>query len=178
MDAPQSGPREVGDTASFSSGVFHAALCDQVPHGGLGKAHDPVSEKTAVFVVEVSVDQPCDSLGEGALDLPYGVGERLVVEGARTEQQAESSFVLGDEVEVRLEPSGHLGMGTGRIRSRLEDDVAQTGAYVGEQLEEEVVLRGEVLVEHGLGDAGRFCDRGHRCAVEAGYGEHVEGRVQ
>ena len=54
----------------------------------------------------------------------------------------------------------------------------QLRAGVVEELAVERALAREVLVEHRLGDAGRFRDLVHRRVVEAGAREHLTGDVE
>ena len=107
-------------------------------------------------------------VGEHAVD---HVRELGVVARRRTEEQPERGAVVLDEVEVRgealLDP-GAAGLDAG---GRLGEHFEQAPTHVLQHGDEQRPLRREVLVEDGLGDAGRQREVVHRRGVEAALRE-------
>ena len=83
-----------------------------------------------------------------------------------------------DEPEERPEPESDLVRGVGGLGRGLGDRLEQLRADVVEELEVERPLRGDVLIEHRLGDPGRVGDVVHRGLVEAVLGEQPEGHPE
>jgi hypothetical protein len=105
------------------------------------------------------------------------LGELGVVPGARAEQHPEGVGALGHEAEVG--PEAGLDLAARALGGRgLEDGFLELAADVDEQLREQLPLRREVLVEHGLGDPGRLGDLVHRGAAVAVCGEHGQCPVE
>ena len=83
-------------------------------------------------------------------------------------------MVVLDPLEVGGEPGFGLRLAVQRAGGGLGDGLEELAADLVEQREVELALRGEVLVQHRLGDAGRVGHVVHRRAVEALAGEHLE----
>ena len=118
-----------------------------------------------VSAIELSTD--AGELGE--LGIPAGSG---------AEQHLERVGVVAHEVEVGAEPVLDLLVGTGGIAGRLGDRLAEVSPDVGQELDEQLALRAEVLVEHRLGDPGGLGDVVHRRCVESVLGEHADRSAQ
>ena len=92
--------------------------------------------------------------------------------------QEERGGVVGDPAEVgRGSPLG-LRAAVGGVGGGLGDRREQPVADLVEQRPVQLALGLEVLVQHGLGDAGRLGDVVHRGVVVAGPGEDLEGDVE
>ena len=149
-----------------------------MPARRLGHADQGVRQYPAVLGGAFDLDQLADGVGGVVQDLVDDAGELGVVAGRRAEQQPERGAVVGDEPEVGAEAlldAFPAGVGPA---GRLGQLVQELAADVGEQLDEQRPLRREVLVEHGLGDAGRGGDVVHGGGGEAAGREHVARDVE
>ena len=116
---------------------------------------------------------------DGVLDPAHLVGELLVAPGAAAEQEEERLAVVGHPVEVGGRSPARPGPAAWpALAVALAMASEQPGALLVEQGEVELALGGEVLVEHGLGDAGGLGHLVHRRGVEAVAGEHLERDVE
>ena len=174
VDSPQPRPREIGHLCREQVGVELEVLVDPVPARALGQTDEAIRQVAAMRGLDVGVDQGRDRLGDGVLDRSHCSRELFVSPGTASEQQDERRALFSDEVEVGLEAALDLLVRRSRLGGGLADRGHQPIADVAEQLEVEASLRGEVLVQHGLGDPGCGCDVVHRGGVEALRGEHVE----
>ena len=104
----------------------------------------------------------------------HGLGELLVALGAAAEQQQEGVPVVGHPAEVGEEAPLDLGVRRAGLDRGLADGVAQPAADLLEQGQVQLPLRAEVLVQHGLGDAGGVGHVVHGRAVEALAGEDLQ----
>ncbi len=142
----------------------------------LGEAEDAVGQDETAGVVEpLDLDQVGDEPGDSGLDGGHLPGEVGVDANSLAEQEPELVTLLVDEAEVGGEAELDLLPGRAGPARRLVDDLRQPGPHLPEQLEEEVALRGEVLVEHRLGDPGFGGHRVHRGGLEPVGREDGEG---
>ena len=150
------------------------------PCADLGHSHQRDGQQPGLGVGQagVLVDHRGDHRGALAGDPVDALADRGLVGQVGLEHQPEGAGVAGDvleeDVHGRRDP---LLVVVGRLQRRtaVVDDVVARGV---EQGEVEVELAGEVLVEHGLGDAGAVGDVVHGGSVEALGDEDLEGRLE
>ena len=111
-------------------------------------------------------------------DPAHGPAELLVAARGAAVQQHERVVVLGDPAEVGAEAELGAAAAVGGVGRAGGDGVQHARPDVVEQGLEQLALGLEVLVQHGLGDAGGVGDVVHRRVVVPGAGEHVEGDVE
>ena len=87
-------------------------------------------------------------------------------------------MVLGDPAEVGAEAELGAGAAVGGAGRAVGMAVQHARPDLVEQRQVQVALGLEVLVEHGLGDAGGLGDVVHRRLVVPGSGEHLERDVE
>jgi len=153
-------------------------MSEQSPAGSFGEADEAVSDEASRVVVDIGGDQRCDSgCGIGG-DGAHLLGERGIVARCSAEQQSESVEVGSNPPEVGAEPPNGGVLAVDSIGSGLVDGGAHTSTDLIEERREEIIFRIKMLVEHRFGDAGRFGNVVHGCAVETSGGEHLEGDVE
>ena len=84
-------------------------------------------------------------------------------------------MVVGNPSEIGAEAEFGGGLAIDRIGGGFVDARSQAVADVFEQRRVQIALRVEVLVQHGLRDAGGIGDVVHGTTVEAGLREDLEG---
>ena len=137
-----------------------------------------VRQHPAMFVGSGDLDEFGDHVGCGlhhAFDDP---GELGIGADRRAEQQPEPGPAVGDVAEVG-EEAGLVAL-PGRLDAvrHGRERVEELASGVFEQFDVQRALAREVLVEHGLGDAGGVGDVVHRRRVETRRREHLTGDVE
>ena len=110
-----------------------------------------------VYLVLEAVQEAVQDVLYGGLQLPgpLGMGQDLV------DDEPRQLPVGGDEVEMPFYAlADSLLQGQVLVADGAQDDVAQLAYLVRDNAFEEVVLRAEVVVEHGVGHSRRFGDGG------------------
>ena len=105
-------------------------------------------------------------------------GVSLVTTGPGAEEDLERVGLVVREPEVRPEAVLDLLAWAARVGRGLRDRVAQLGADIGQELDEELPLGREVLVQHGLRHARRLGHVVHRRGVVAVLREDGHRGVQ
>ena len=140
--------------ASTAGSSRRAVVGEGVATRCLGDADERVREHPTVLGGALDLDEQRDRIGGLVEDPLDDLRELGVVAGRGPEQHAERRLVPRHEAEVRGEPGLHALAPRGRRLRRLGQQAEQLVTDVLEELDEQRPLRREVLVQHGLRDAG------------------------
>jgi hypothetical protein len=75
VDAPETGPRQVGDLPGQDVGVEVEVFGHPEPARPLGHAHQAEGQRAPVVGIDVGLDELGDRGGEVVLDPAHGIGE-------------------------------------------------------------------------------------------------------
>src|SRR5260221_1012689 len=178
--AADSSPGKPGEELLGGLLGYGAVGAEPVPGADLSHADQRHAEQVCLVVAEARVlaDELADHVGAGAHGaVQPGPHLRLVAQ-VGLEYQPERFAGAAYEVEERLEGGGHALPVVGGRGKRLTHAPDELLHALVEQREIEVQVAGEVLIEHGLADAGSLGDLVHGCGVVTLGDEYLLSRPE